>query len=121
MIRACPVGVVISLAALVPAIAAGPYDGQWSGGSPSVNVGSGKSCPATTAKATVADGKLTGKYEFGINSYSIRGTIAPDGSLTGGFWGGNALTGKFAGDHFSGTYNSGLCGTARPVSLDRSK
>jgi hypothetical protein len=29
--------------------------------------------------------------------------------------------GKFAGDHFSGTYNSGLCGTERSVSLDRAK
>lgn len=118
MVRLLSVVVLIGLTAVAPAGAAGQFDGEWEGGSPSVYAGPGKKCVSTTAKVTVADGKMTGKFEFGSSSYPITGTITPDGSVTG-HWGGNAMTGKFAGKHFAGTYNSGLCGTERPVGLDR--
>jgi hypothetical protein len=119
MVRSFSVIALISLTALAAARAAGPFDGQWSGGSPAVHVGT-RTCAPTTATVTVANGKMAGKYEVGISSSSIRGNVASDGSVTG-HWGGNSFSGKFAGDHFSGTYNSGLCGTERPVSLDRAK
>jgi len=118
MVRLLSIIALIGLTVVAPARAAGQFDGHWIGGSPSVYAGPGKKCPATTAEATVADGKLAGKFAWENNSYPITGTIAPDGTVTGR-WGGNAMTGKFAGDHFSGTYNSGLCGAERPVSLDR--
>ena len=31
------------------------------------------------------------------------------------------MTGKFEGNHFSGTYNSGQCGVDRKITLDRAK
>jgi hypothetical protein len=119
MIRTFTLLAVVALFAAGAADAAGPFDGQWSGGSPGVRVGT-RNCPPTDANGTVADGKLSGKFEVGSNSFKFGGPIAADGSVTGK-WGDNPLTGKFSGDHFTGTYMSGLCGVERPVSLDRVK
>jgi hypothetical protein len=102
-----------------PVGAAAPFDGEWSGGSPGVHVGN-RPCPPTTATATVADGKLAGKYVVGNNTFKLGGTVAADGTVTGK-WGANPMTGKFAGDHFSGSYQSGECGVERPISLDKVK
>jgi hypothetical protein len=113
---------MVALVSLMPfgsAPAAGPFDGAWSGGSPGVHVGN-RPCPPTTATVTVADGKMAGKFEVGINSFKLGGTVAADGSVTGK-WGGNPMTGKFAGDHFSGSYQSGECRIERPISLDKVK
>jgi hypothetical protein len=100
--------------------AAGSFDGEWSGGSPAGNSGSSHVCVPTNATVKVAAGKLSGDYSFGKYTYKISGTIAADGTVKGK-WGGNQMTGKFEGDHFSGTYNSGQCGVDRKISLDKVK
>ncbi len=89
MVRLFSLVFMINLTTLASALAAGPFDGQWSGGSPAAHVGT-RTCAPTTATVTVTNGKMKGKYEFGSTTPSIRGNIAPDGSLTGGSWGGSS-------------------------------
>ncbi len=111
------VSIIAAFAVAAPlalAHAAGPFDGQYKGGSPAV----GRKCPATEAQGTVKDGKLEGKYQFNKYSFGFGGTVAPDGTVTGK-WGADALTGRFAGGHFTGTYMSKECGADRPVTLDK--
>jgi hypothetical protein len=101
---------------LALASAAGPFDGQYTGGSP----GMGRfGCPASTATVSIVDGKITGKYAASSYSFPISGTVAPDGTVTGK-WSVYPLTGKFSGTHFEGSYNSKECKGPRPVSLDKS-
>jgi len=100
--------------------AAGSFDGEWSGGSPAGHSGTTHSCVPTNATVKVANGKMSGTYSFGKYSYKVGGTVAADGTVKG-TWGGNPMTGKFEGDHFSGTYNSGQCGVARKIFLDKAK
>jgi len=119
MVQTLSLIALVSLTALAPARAAGPFDGEWSGGSPATHIGT-RTCAPTTATVTVTNGKIKGKYEMVGSSASITGNVAADGSATG-HWGGNPFSGKFAGGHFAGSYNSGLCGTERPFSLDRAK
>jgi hypothetical protein len=110
---------LLSLLPFGPVCAAGPFDGEWSGGSSAIHVGS-RTCAPTTATVTVANGKMTGKYEVTNLSFKLGGTVAADGSVTGR-WGGNPMTGKFVGNHFSGSYQSGECGAERPIALDKVK
>jgi hypothetical protein len=98
------------------ALAAGPFDGQWTGGSPGVGAKGG--CGDMTATITIADGKITGQYAQKAYTFPVTGTVATDGSASGN-WNKNKLTGKFAGTHFAGTYDSKECGAGRPVTLDK--
>lgn len=95
--------------------AAGPFDGQWTGGSP--GTGGRGGCGELTATVTIADGKITGQYTQRAFTFPITGTVEPDGTATGN-WNKNKLTGKFAGTHFTGSYTSPDCGV-RAVSLDK--
>ena len=113
-------GIAVLVVMMSAAAAAGPFDGEWSGGSPAGHSGSSHVCVPTNATAKVVNGKLSGDYSFGKYTYKISGSIAADGTVKGR-WGGNAMTGKFEGDHFSGTYNSGQCGVARKIFLDKAK
>jgi hypothetical protein len=98
------------------ASAAGPFDGQYTGGSPSTGR---QGCPDTHATVSIVDRKMTGESKFLKYSYPIAGTVAPDGTVTGK-WATIPFTGKFTGTHFTGTYNSKECGTERPITLDKS-
>jgi len=97
------------------AYGAGPFDGQYAGGSP----GMGRmGCPATTATVTITDGKITGNYKVSSYTFPITGKVAPDGTVTGK-WSAYPLTGKFAGGHFAGEYTSKECGGGRSITLDK--
>ena len=93
-------------------------DGAWTRGSPASSSGAKGPCPATTAEASVADGKLHGRYVFRNYTYTIEATIAADGTATG-HWANNPMKGKFSGTHFDGTYESPLCGGERTIFLDK--
>ena len=98
------------------AYAAGPFDGQYTGGSPAMGR---MGCPATNATVTVTGDKLSGKYEISKYSYAITGMVAPDGTVTGK-WAAYPFTGKIAGGQLTGSYTSKECGGARPVELNKS-
>jgi hypothetical protein len=91
------------------ALAAGPFDGSWSGEVSAFNYGRGTGCPAATLKATIVDGKMTGVFSDGKYTYNFRGAIQPDGTLVQGFMGTNPLTGKITGGEFAGSYVSTGC------------
>jgi hypothetical protein len=91
------------------ALAAGPFDGSWTGEVAGVSMGRGTGCPAATLKATVTDGKLTGLFSDGKYNYQVRGTVQPDGTLAQAFMGTNPLSGKFTGNEFAGSYVSTGC------------
>ena len=95
--------------------AAGPFDGQYKGGSPAT----GGRGAATTGAVSVVDGKLSGKFSESKYTFSLTGTVAPDGTMTGKWAGTYPVTGKFSGGHFEGTYASKECGTSRPITLDK--
>ena len=102
------------------ASAAGPFDGQYTGGAPPVRLGGNVSCKETTATVSVVNGKMTGKFTDQIHSYSINATVAADGTVSG-LWAAYPLSGKFSGTHFDGTYTSKECGnTVRTISLNKS-
>lgn len=108
-----------ALAVAIPlgaATAAGPFDGQYTGGSP--GTGGRFGCPATIATISIVDGKIAGKYTSATSTFPISGSVAPDGAVTGK-WAGNPFTGKFTGGHFAGEYNSKECGTGRPIAFDK--
>ena len=100
---------------LSPASAAGPFDGTYSGGSPAMGR---MGCPATNATITIADGKISGKYEISKYSYPITGRVATDGTVTGK-WAAYPFTGKIAGGQLTGSYTSKECGGARPVEMKK--
>jgi len=108
-----------ALALVLPlglASAAGPFDGQYTGGSPA---GGGRTgCAATIATVSIMDGKISGKYTERNYSFNITGTVAPDGSVMGK-WSVYPITGKFVGGHFESSYNSKECGP-RTIALDKS-
>ncbi len=101
---------------LAAANAAGPFDGTYTGGSPAVS----RTCPTTNGTVTVADGKVSGKFSESRYTFSLTGTVAPDGTMTGKWAGSYPVTGKFTSGHFEGTYASKECGSERRISLDKS-
>jgi hypothetical protein len=108
-----------ALAAALPlatANSAGPFDGNYTGGSPAA--GGRNACPATIATVSITDGKMTGKYTERSYTFTVSGTVAPDGTVTGR-WSGNPFTGKFSGGHFAGSYSSKECGAQRPIELNK--
>lgn len=105
--------------------AAGPFDGEWSGGSPGAagapSARGSRPCAPTSATVKVANGKLSGTYTFAGSSFTskITGAVAKDGTVKGK-WGTNEiLNGKFSGDHFSGRYKSADCGVERNIALEK--
>ena len=111
--------IIAALGVAVPmfaAVAAGPFDGQYTGGSAAV----GRTCPTTNGTVSVVDGKLTGKFAESRYTFTMIGTVAPDGTMTGKWAGSYPVTGKFTAGHFDGTYASKECGSERRISLDKS-
>ena len=111
--------IVAALAAAMPfavASAAGPFDGQYTGGSPRVR--GATVCPVSSGTVTVVDGKLTGKFTESRFTFTMTGTVAPDGTVTGKF-SAYPMKGKFTAGHFEGSYDSKECGTERPITLDK--
>jgi hypothetical protein len=109
----------VAMAAAIPlaaANAAGPFDGNYTGGSPAA--GGRNGCAATIATVSISEGKITGKYTERNYTFNISGTVAPDGSVTGR-WSSNPFTGKFSGGHFAGSYSSKECGAQRPIELNK--
>ena len=98
------------------AFAAGPFDGQWTGMSPGTGGKSG--CGDKAATISITDGNITGQYTQKSYTFPIAGTVAPDGTAAMSF-NKNKLTGKFAGTHFTGSYDSPECGAGRPVTLEK--
>lgn len=96
--------------------AAGPFDGQYTGGSPAA--GGRNGCAATIATVSITDGKITGKYTERNYTFTISGTVAADGTVAGR-WSSNPFTGKFSGGHFAGSYSSKECGAQRPIELNK--
>jgi hypothetical protein len=99
------------------ASAAGPFDGQYTGGAPATGA-RGAACPIITGTVSVVDGKLSGKFSESRYTFNMTGTVSPDGTMTGK-WAAYPMTGKFTGGHFEGTYNSKECGTERRITLDK--
>ena len=95
--------------------AAGPFDGQYTGGSPGMGR---QGCPATNATVTVADGKITGNCKVSSYTFPVTGIVATDGTVTGK-WSVYPLSGKITGGHFEGSYTSQECHGARPITLDK--
>jgi hypothetical protein len=111
--------IAAALAVALPfgsADAAGPFDGNYSGGEPAMGR---MGCPATQATVSVVDSKITGKFTENQFTFNISGTVAPDGTVTGR-WAAYPFTGKFAGGRFSGSVNSKECKGERPITLDKS-
>lgn len=96
-----------ALACVVPlaaALAAGPYDGRWTG----TVAGSSAQCPPNTFSMRIADNVVRGVV---LGRIPFKGTVAADGSLTGGY---NypehslsgTITGRIVGDQFTGQLDS---------------
>jgi hypothetical protein len=99
------------------AMAAGPYDGQWSA---HITFGPPR-CGTGDFPVTVADSKVAGTYKGTKGSYQFSGTIAADGSFSGNF-GKGAVTGKFSSDKFEGSFPGPEAACANgSVHLERAK
>jgi hypothetical protein len=113
--------VALALAFSIPAaLAAGPFDGQWTGGSPGFAKSLSDKCShSLDITVTVADGVVSGQAVGGVGTYSISGKVGPDGSFTGTL-AGAALTGNFSGNTFDGSFHTGAqpC-LVRSVNLHR--
>lgn len=113
--RAFPAVMFAALFQVAAAFAAGPFDGQWHGSSQY------SGCRGLgTFDLKAADEQATGKAEYKGISASISGAISADGSFNGSIGSGMTMTGKFAGDSFTGTFTSPNCGMAN-VTLERVK
>lgn len=110
----------LSLAAFsVAAWAAGPFDGQWKGGSHGqAKTLSDKCSTNLDITLTIADGVVTGTAT-GLASHPITGKVTPDGAFTGTLSGGG-FTGTFSGSTFNGEFQTGAGGCrTRAVQLQR--
>ena len=89
------------------AMAAGPYDGQWTAHSSFAQ----RRCASGNFPVTVADSKVTGTYNGIYGTYQLSGTVAADGTFSGNY-GKGRLTGKFSGDTFDGSFPASVeaCG-----------
>jgi hypothetical protein len=119
MTRSILTGVIFATMSASLAFAAGPFDGQWKGGSPAGGrTSSGRSCPSSIATVTITDSAISGNYQISTYTFPIKGKVAADGSVSG-YWSAYPMKGKFAGSHFDGTYQSKECGVERAITLDK--
>jgi uncharacterized protein with FMN-binding domain len=91
------------------------FDGRYVGMVTPVGI-----CGVLSVEVIVSNGRVLGGAQEGPRStWKIDGEVAPDGSFAGSK-GGDALTGKFQGGAFAGSYVSGIavCGT-RTMTLAR--
>ncbi len=101
------------------ALAAGPFDGHWTGGAPGQAKSNSDKCTTSLdVTVTVADGLVSGNAH-GLADHPISGKVAADGSFTGTLSGG-AFTGTFTADSFTGSFHTGYQGCMiRSVNLHR--
>jgi hypothetical protein len=93
-----------AVAQFAPALAAGPYDGTWSG----AVAGSGAQCPANVFTMQIQDNAVRGTV---LGRVPFKGTVTADGSVTGAydypkFSLSGTIAGKIAGDQFTGQLES---------------
>jgi len=96
--------VILSLVALAAplgvAMAAGPYDGKWSGDAIAGSGGRG-GCTARL-NVEIKDNVMKGSEVLGGRStIALGGRVAADGSFVSS---GGGFTGKFSGNSFTGTF-----------------
>jgi len=90
------------------ALAAGPFDGSYKGGAPSVcRLGQ------TIVVLTVANGRVSGTSAWSNGKVAVEGRVAADGSFHGTI-GGERFEGKFEGNSFTASYVSPGGGTVPP-------
>jgi hypothetical protein len=73
----------------LPARAAGPFDGNWSGAN----------CYEAAVTLQITNNAVVGNLTNGRQTFPIRGKIAPDGSFSSG-----GIKGQFTGTSFKGVY-----------------
>jgi hypothetical protein len=109
MTRILPVAFSLLFSFAASALAAGPFDGNWTGEANGMmsptGRGSGSGLCSGSATAAVKDNVLTGSMQLGRSNPGFGGKIAADGSFTGHV-GQFPATGKFNGSTFSGNFNS---------------
>jgi hypothetical protein len=98
------IALMLLLAQLGPACAAGPFDGEWKGFAAS-NRGP---CKPAVVTLNVDESVVTGQARFEKDAPRINGTVHDDGSF-GATIGWRPLTGKFTADKFAGAFSSGGC------------
>ena len=121
MIKLCVTTTAALVLSMALAAAAGPFEGSWSGEVSGVARAGGtmSGACAGSVTATVTDNRVQGQMQIGRSTFGWGGGIGADGAFTGRA-GTQAMTGKFAGGSFQGSYESpGNCGTYR-ISLKHS-
>ncbi len=102
------------------ALAAGRFDGVWTGGAPSA----GPNCPPADFRVMVTGSQVTIEGVMhrasGADMLAGAGVVEDDGSFSGTL-SGAPIKGKFDASSFSGTYHSDLCQSDRRVDLERAK
>lgn len=119
-----PLAMTLGLVAAAAPLHAGTgFDGPWTGVSKVEGAGvSGRSgasaCADGRIVATVSQDRLRGSVSLDGSFYIVDAQIAPDGSVAG-FLADDPLSGRFAGDSFSGQAVSADQACKRSVSLVR--
>jgi hypothetical protein len=123
MLTMASIAVATLAVPLVPAYAAGSFDGNWIVTAPAVReTSAGGGCPGLRLPVAINDNQITGRWEYvssgsgiptveaGHDRYSapVTGTVQPDGSFTAQ-WMSFHATGKFTGDKVEMRW-SGECG-----------
>lgn len=122
LIAAAVVAMVLQFA---PVLAAGSYDGTWTGTLDAASV----KCPQGTITMRIAGDKIAGDFGLGVARVLFKGAVAADGTVSGsynypehGVTG--SLTGKISGGDFTGrfesTYQAAAASCVRNVSAKRS-
>jgi hypothetical protein len=102
-----------------PAIAGSPFDGEWKGATKSED-----KCRDAPMTATVKDGEIEIHYLSMVARASIKGSIAPDGTVTG-VWiapSGDrkgAFHGKITGGRLVSAPYTDACGSPQTFELTR--
>jgi hypothetical protein len=98
---------VAAVLQFVPAQAAGPYDGNWSGAIDAT----GSHCLGGTLTMQITNNAITGVIGLSAGSVPIKGAVAADGSVSAAYnnpstGGSSTLTGKISGSDFAGVLDS---------------
>jgi hypothetical protein len=110
-------GALVCLATIGIATAAGPFDGQWNA---HLFYNQAK-CTKGDFPVKVADNQVSGEFKGIRGTYSLSGTVAPDGSFKGSL-GRAPVTGKFSADMFEGLFPppEAVCGEGH-LQFERAK
>ena len=113
-------GILAAFLSIGAALAAGRFDGVWTGGAPSA----GPNCPPADFRVTVTGNQVTIEGVMhrasGADMLAGAGVVEDDGSFSGTL-NGAPIKGKFDASSFLGTYHSDLCQSDRRVDLERAR